>query len=266
MVLVYGETLIGHGTDSIERRKYQQTSSSSSESANGPGHSSSLCPDHIDFPHHPSYDTAHLHLNPIDNRHYVDRDDEDLRSLATHRRSQVAEAGQLVPRKYRNRSSGASSDWESTRSLTNERHIIADYNVSSDSSPPHEDSNPFITPLNSPVLGSSPNEPPSFSSFLESDPANPAKQSVRLLDGAEELKFEEAKASSSFDTPQACRQSHVIRKVNSGFEILQPGTFESQRQNNDEASGNQGQPEEKRPPRKLQKKKIRSGSIASQRS
>ena len=63
----------------------------------------------------------------------------------------------------------------------------------------------------------------------DSYPNNPAKQVVPLLDTYQprgpHTEEEDAELSQQASIPQVHRNSQVLRKVNSGFEILRPGTF-----------------------------------------
>lgn len=93
-------------------------------------------------------------------------------------------------------------------------------------------SNPFATPVGSLMHSTRDTymeEPPSFASFVNSSPSPD--------DGAEKLDDIERNAYNSQDSNNALqqadgnrqhRQSQVARKVNSGFEILRPGSFSHQ--------------------------------------
>ena len=67
-------------------------------------------------------------------------------------------------------------------------------------------------------------EPPSFQSFPDSDPNNARRQATPLLkeDGVENA---DSGQGNNEDSLRTNRQSQVVRRVNSGFEILRPGTL-----------------------------------------
>ena len=61
------------------------------------------------------------------------------------------------------------------------------------------------------------------------------------------------------DSNRQSQRAQVIRKVNSGFEILRPGTLEKSRQSNDSADLRQSlETEQKRQGKRLQKKRRES--------
>ena len=84
-----------------------------------------------------------------------------------------------------------------------------------------------------------------------------ADQHTRLIDDSG-ITYDEdyAKPLQPFDNNRHLRHSQVIRKVNSGFQILRPGTLEISRQSNNDDKKSTGVFEEtnKRAPKKLQKK------------
>ena len=67
-------------------------------------------------------------------------------------------------------------------------------------------------------------EPPSFQSFLDSDPNNARRQLTPLLKD-EGIGNADSGQGSNENPLHPNRQSQVVRKVNSGFEILRPGTL-----------------------------------------
>lgn len=200
-----------------------------------------------------------VHLSPVDARPFTETGRVDLRSLADHRRSHAAETGQLLPRV---RNTDMSGDWTQLALSSVHRADPSDRMVNHTSWPLNEAKSPLATPLNTSVLQSMHTEAPSFQSFLDSAPANVRKQSIPLLDAAEEVVphasprdnsqvLQDADANSQMRMP-----SQVIRKVNSGFEILRPGTFVSSRQSNDITSGSyELEDGDKRPSKRLHKKK-----------
>ncbi|KAL0261030.1 hypothetical protein SLS55_004722 [Diplodia seriata] len=168
----------------------------------------------------------------------------DLRLLQSHRMSHVAETGSLV-RRERPGPTGRSGDWSnismeapySRSAPTSGRSSPPSGSASAPPSPPTppiaQGANPFMAPLES---ISSPTR--------DSHPDNTAAHAVPLLET-----YQPRGPNFDDDTPQAhpAQESQVLRKVNSGFEILRPGTFPV------------GPTEEalraQQPPKKLQKKR-----------
>lgn len=169
----------------------------------------------------------------------------DLRLLQSHRMSHVAETGSLARRERPDRPTGRSGDWSnmtldpySRSAPTSGRSSPPSDPTSGPPSPPTppiaQGSNPFMAPLesvNSPTR--------------DSHPDNTAAHAVPLLET-----YQPRGPNFDDDAPQAFqhgRESQVLRKVNSGFEILRPGTFPV------------GPTEEnlraQQPPKKLQKKR-----------
>ena len=142
-----------------------------------------------------------------------------------------------------------------------------DYISSGNSSQTSQDSNPFLTPT---VSRQSTEEPWPLShpdGLVPLDGANePAVYHTQLLTDAE-ITYDEGHAQPfrPLDTSRPERKSQVIRKVNSGFEILEPGSLEMPRQSIDVHSlRTDDGSKEKRMRKKLQKKAQRqSGGIAS---
>ena len=208
-------------------------------------------------------------MSPVDARPFTERGRADLESLANHRRSHAAETGQLFPRV---RYSGVNGDWTQSTSSSIHRTDSNDGMINHAPWPLNETVNPFTTPLDTPPLEPMHTEAPSFQSFLDSAPVNVRRQSVPLLDEVGEV----VPQASPQDSPQALqdadancqlrRPSQVIRKVNSGFEILRPGTFASFRQSSDITDGRQDfETGDRRQSKRLQKKR-RGESISARDS
>ncbi|KAB2577523.1 uncharacterized protein LTHEOB_9183 [Lasiodiplodia theobromae] len=169
----------------------------------------------------------------------------DLRLLQSHRMSHVAETGSLVRRERPDRPTGRSGDWSSMS-------LDAPYSRSAPTSgPPSPPSGPTSGPPSPPTppisQGANPFMAPleSVSSpTRDSHPENTVAHAVPLLET-----YQPRGPNFDDDTPQAytTHDSQVLRKVNSGFEILRPGTFPV------------GPTEEalraQQPPKKLQKKR-----------
>lgn len=219
--------------------------------------------------HSPDVGFEAVHLSPVDARPFTETGRIDLRSLAHHRRSHAAETGQLLPRV---RYSGVSGDWTQLASSSFAPADPDDRTVDHTSWQLNEARYPLDTPLNKSAQDSMHIDAPSFQSFLESAPANIRNQSVPLLYGAEEVVPQASQRSSSqvlqdADANSQSRvPSHVIRKVNSGFEILRPGTFDSSRQSSDITDGRHDlEAGDKRQSKRLHKKR-RTESLVSRDS
>ena len=112
--------------------------------------------------------------------------------------------------------------------------------------PPHEASDPFATPNGTPPD----NRIPAFD--LDDESANYHSQ---LMDHGEVTYTPgHVEPLKPFDGNRQLRRSQVIRKVNSGFEILRPGTLDVPRQSTDSAEWQEDGSGIKRQSRKLQKR------------
>ena len=125
-----------------------------------------------------------------------------------------------------------------------------------DSSP----KNPIIVstvPFEATAPKDEPWSPFSFQNFLHSDLDGTARQTVPLLSDVGEAGSQHMKQPLQVGDPnRRSRQSLVVRKVNSGFEILRPGTFPRQTQDFDHVDVRPKQKAgEKSPPRRLKKKR-----------
>lgn len=113
----------------------------------------------------------------------------------------------------------------------------------------HEASDPFATPETSPKEDRIP---------VMVD-APPAKQHSELIDnGNIDYIQGHAHPLRPFDGNRQLRRSQVIRKVNSGFEILRPGTLNTPRPSSDSADARE---DASRKPRKLQRRSRTSSFI-----
>lgn len=192
-------------------------SSSGDEQPHAPRHPRAVgvSSETIDGPVYRSY-TGQYHVDP-DQRSSFD-------ALAHHRRSQGAEEGQLRPR---NRPSGTTSIVK-PGTLAEHRYSFEEEH------PVTEASDPFMTPLGTPMVYpmQSMEEPPSFANFVN---ANPLPEShLASVDDSEETSpssQESAPPLQRTDGNRQPRQSQVIRKINSGFEILHPGSFSQPQKN-----------------------------------
>ncbi|KAF2088786.1 hypothetical protein K490DRAFT_38191 [Saccharata proteae CBS 121410] len=152
----------------------------------------------------------------------------DLRLLQSHRLSHVAETGSLARRdKVLDRPPGRSGEWSSV-ALDMPRSTLAYPSPPSPELPPSPLSGYELNPFRTPPETARVTTP-----SRDSHPANTQKQAQPLLETYKPSRprdFEDdvelglqppASASSG-----GRRLSQVLRKVNSGFEILRPGTFQ----------------------------------------
>lgn len=158
-------------------------------------------------------------------QHHIDPDQRSsFDALAHHRRSQGAEEGQLRPR---NRPSGTTGIVK-PGTLAERRYSFEEEH------PVAEASDPFMTPLGTPMVYpmQSMEEPPSFANFVS---ANPLPEShIASVDDSEETSpssQESVPHLQRSDGNSQPRQSQVIRKTNSGFDILHPGSLSQPQKN-----------------------------------
>jgi len=158
-------------------------------------------------------------------QHNIDPDQRSsFDALAHHRRSQGAEEGQLRPRIRLSGTAGVlnSGTPAEHRYSFEEAHPVA------------EASDPFVTPLGTPMVNpmQSMEEPPSFANFVNANPL-PQNQIASVDDSEETLPFsqESAPPLQRTDGNRQPRRSQVVRKINSGFEILQPGSLSQPQKN-----------------------------------
>ncbi|KAJ4301827.1 hypothetical protein N0V90_003923 [Kalmusia sp. IMI 367209] len=190
----------------------------------------------------------------------------DLDLLQSHRMSHVAETGQLTPRaRFR---PGNSGEWASVADnlrLPEEISTVngVDYFVPQQKTP---------SPPPAPAAA-----PPDVSPAMNGPAVSQAKQAVPLLESYaprpfylpesyqpkgphHQFSYDEMPIEvNTFQNQQRDTQGQVLRKVNSGFEILRPGTLPSPEE--EQATPNT----EKRQSRRLQKKR-RTSSSASRTS
>ena len=179
----------------------------------------------------------------------------DLDSLASHRRSHAAEISQILPRIQV--SNGGSGDWTSLNSNSSDREYHADDSPKQILGSPKEH---FKTPNHSTMVTTTGNPPP-FQSFLDSDPRNVKRHTLPLLNSTDGIDpVEKGHPLQCTDANRQLRQPDVIRKVNSGFEILRPGTLGARKNSTDGTSNRtQKQPQKSH-------RKTRSESTAGRSS
>ena len=123
-----------------------------------------------------------------------------------------------------------------------------------------QESNPFLDPITTPKVSVEESMPMShLNSLVAVDARNgPASDHDQVTYGAETAHGDgHALPIRPFDANRTERQSQVVRKINSGFEILRPGTFTQQKQSLDLGSRRtdvKTEGDNKRESRKLKKK------------
>jgi hypothetical protein len=217
--------------------------------------------DYMTIPGGLPYPAAYISTRQIDPR-------TDLDLLQSHRMSHVAETGQLTPRVRR---AGNSGEWASVADRRTIPEIATSNGVdyfmpqqrTSSYPPPHTPEPTDDLPI------------PSVSKPSQDDHAdNQAKQAVPLLETyaprpfylpdvyqprgpAHQFSYDEMPIEVQTEQNTA-RASQVLRKVNSGFQILQPGTLPP-------PSSEEEKETPKRQSKRLQKKRTNSdGSRTSQ--
>lgn len=185
--------------------------------------------------------------------------------LQSHRMSHVAETGQLTPRVRR---PGNSGEWASVANnvVSPEQRASAqgvDYFVPRQKTPSPPLPVSYLNALEDYSSNSA------ATSTQDSHASNEARQAVPLLETYQPRgphDYEEEAAGHPYamatiqNQPENQRHDPVLRKVNSGFEILRPGTFNinTSPTEDDEEAGRV----EKRHSKKLQKKRRNSSSAS----
>jgi hypothetical protein len=159
----------------------------------------------------------------------------DLDLLQSHRLSHVAETGQLTPRVRR---PGNSGEWASVADNIRSPHEISTSNGVDFFVPQQKTPSPPLAPLSGPPLDALPLE---SNYHQDGHASNQARQGVPLLESYAPRTYQEPQTyqprGPQYDTEEepsqqevqtaqnSQRNSQVLRKVNSGFEILRPGTL-----------------------------------------
>jgi hypothetical protein len=218
-------------------------------------------------PRHPSM-AAPVAFNPRTNPR------TDLDMLQSHRMSHVAETGQLTPRVRR---PGHSGEWASVADSMRSPQEVATVNGVDYFVPQKKTPSPPLPPVAIPSYDAP--VPAASTSSQDSNAANQARQAMPLLEtyaarpfylpetyqprGPHNLHVERSyeEVPIEVNTSQNQRESQVLRKVNSGFEILRPGTLQLPSPEEEERPAMV----EKRQSKRLQKKR-RTSSAGSRKS
>ena len=131
--------------------------------------------------------------------------------------------------------------------------------------PTSAQNDPFLTPHESPIEEQKDyfNGLPSFHNFVETDPRNGQRQNFINSNSSED--YENSYLDHADARTPNTRDTDVIRKVNSGFEILRPGTLGSKTSDTPETYQPTRGDGDKRQSRRLQKR-VRSSTSASRKS
>ncbi|KAG9528729.1 hypothetical protein KCU93_g4163, partial [Aureobasidium melanogenum] len=232
------ETRVPTGMPTDPARIVSYHSSSSGSSRGGSSGSNDLPASYLDFARPPPVHS--MSGNPA-------FDD----ALQTHRMSQVAETGRLVPRSRR---TGTSGDWTSSPLGASEVHNFSLPRSKTPPPPGSSSSNNTLNPFTTPVSENHPEV-----EFPE--PKTPASESKSRRG-----------SGVSYTRPDPT----VLRAVNSGFAVLKPGTLDAEAAAKDSAQGvayhhararsASFESNERRHSRKLQKKRRPSDSSRESQS
>lgn len=162
-----------------------------------------------------------------------------LDPLASNTESHMDELGRLH---VRNRESGMTVVYAPVEDSVSRR-------IASSQGPTHEVSDPFATPETSPKEDRIP-------VMVDAPPAN--QHSEMIGNGDIDYIQGHAQPLRPFDGNRQLRRSQVIRKVNSGFEILRPGTLDTPRRSSDIADVRE---DYDRKPKKLQRRSRASSFV-----
>ena len=158
----------------------------------------------------------------VDTQPFTQRSYGHLGSLNAHRLSHAAEVGRLSHN--RDHSPSTRAEWKALRSTPREPSPNGDFTSAIDTSFLKD---PFKTPPLTPIE-TDPVEPPSFQSFVESDPNYARRQLMPLLNRSGEAAEEFNTGLATTESPlRPARQLQVVRKVNSSFEVLKSGTLDT---------------------------------------
>ncbi|KAI9819831.1 MAG: hypothetical protein M1827_006400 [Pycnora praestabilis] len=201
--------------DSDGEGKGRRASNSSSDSSDGRNHYYPQRPSRVvrQTSSGVSFDAL---SNPVDVRPFIEsRRSDDLAGLHSQRISHAAETGQLVPRVRR---SGVSGEWASMNSFQPSKDDKPDH-LNNSRLAPINGTNPFVTPTDVSATRRIETDGIAKEFPLQSSSSNEPKQSDMPSQGLSVI------ARETSDANQQLRQSRTVRKVNSGFEVLPPGTF-----------------------------------------
>lgn len=176
-----------------------------------------------------AYESAYLrhqsHARPIDPR-------SDLDLLQTHRMSHVAETGQLTPRV---RKTGSSGDWTTlAESQIGSSNGVSYFMPQKTPSPPllpvadSQEERVTTDASTSAQNGQSPKETKQGVPLMESYAPRAAYYPDTYQPRVPSHQFSYDQVPYEVQTEQNQRDSQVARRVNSGFEILKPGTLTPQ--------------------------------------
>jgi hypothetical protein len=149
----------------------------------------------------------------------------DLDLLQSHRMSHVAETGQLTPRV---RKPGNSGDWASVAdNQTSSANGVSYFMPQKTPSPPYPAAVEERRPAASHYTqdGQASNDPKQGIPLMESYAPRAAYLPDTYQPKGPHHQYSYDEVPYEVNTEQNQRESQILRKVNSGFEIMRPGTF-----------------------------------------
>ncbi|MCJ1284757.1 hypothetical protein MMC26_004093 [Xylographa opegraphella] len=216
-------------TMSIEQRKTQHTSRTSLDSDRNLPYYTPQRLGHMSTSS--SVYSSSIFQSTIDQAPFSRHSIGDMDSLASHRRSHAAEIGQILPRIQV--SNGGSGDWTSLMSSSSDKEYNADDSPKQVSGSSKE----YFKTANRSTIVSTIGNPPIFQSFLDSESLDAKRHTLPLLnDVGRDDTAEKGHPLRSTDANRQLRQQDVMRKVNSGFEVLRPGTLGTRKNSSDSTS------------------------------
>ena len=199
-----------------------------------------------------SYETAYIRpasgLSPIDPR-------TDLDLLQSHRMSHVAETGQLTPRV---RKPGNSGEWASVAdnqisTINGVNYFVPQKTPSPPAvTDPREEAAGAVSPPTAMHDGYATSQARSAVPLTESYAHNAPYYPDTYEPRGPQHQYSYDEVPYEVNTDQNQRESQVLRSVNSGFQVLKPGTFQA-------PSPEEMELAERRQSKKLQKKRRTSG-------
>ena len=152
-------------------------------------------------------------------------------TLTTHQQSNPSESGRLIPRIRI--SDGTSIDWTDVDDISEDMHSSVNEYLNRR---PTSLEDPPSKPNKSTTVKVDYTDASVFQNFKDSDPTNTKRQSEPLLyaTGEVETRIVIKPLQTAYRIPQfrEPKLPVVARKVNSGFEILPPGTFDTSSSDN----------------------------------
>ena len=233
-------------------RQHRRTSGLSEGSANTQRHYIPRRPDESKISNSVNY--RGVHSGPVHVRHNSDGGWGRPEINANWQHDYGVQPSQIYPHRQSN---GNVDHLTLTGSGSDVKSDLSEYDASRNPSFPNRTVDSSPVPASALVHDYDPLEPSSFQEFLESDPGNLKRQTIPLLIERDDAPSKsEVQPLQNGDPNRQARQSQVVRKVNSGFEILRPGTFYTRRQSSENSdAGPELENGDKASPKRLRKKR-----------